>query len=183
MLAGTIICVLLNLEQFKKEMAKNNLKTYDMFKKITASAAVQASGSALTLGAVVGFGTIVGATAAFQKIVTWLLSLNMSTYWKAIISTGVIAGIAGSASSGERLTFTYLADYFVNSGVNLNVLHRLIANASITFDALPHATGCFLMFSYFGVNHKNSYKYVWWLNVVLPVIIVVIFTAICSAIY
>ena len=183
MLAGTIVCVLLNLNQFKAEKAKNNMTTYDMFKKITASAAVQASGSALTLGAVVGFGTIVGATTAFQSIVKWLLSLNMSTYWKGVISTGIIAGIAGSASSGERLAFTYLSEYFVSSGANLSVLHRLIANASITFDALPHATGCFLMFSYFGVNHKNSYKYVWWLNVVVPVVIVVIFTAICSAIY
>ena len=183
MLCGTIVCVLLNIGQFKKEMAKNNMTTYDMFKKITASAATQAAGSALTLGSVVGFGTIVSSTAAFASIVQWLMGLNMSTYWKGIFATGVLAGVCGSASSGSKLTMQYLAEYFMSTGANMPVLHRLIANASITFDALPHATGCFLMFSYFGVNHKNSYKYVWWLNVVLPVVIVVIFTAICSAIY
>ena len=111
------------------------------------------------------------------------MGLDMSTYWKGVISTGTIAGICGSASSGEQLTMQYLGDYFINSGFNLDVLHRLIANASITFDALPHATGCFLMFSYYGVNHKLAYKYVFLLNVVIPVVVVLIATAICTALF
>ena len=96
------------------------------------------------------------------------MNLNMSPYWKGVISTGALAGVCGSASSGAKLTMDYLGEYFINSGCNLEVLHRLIANASITFDSLPHATGCFLMLSYFGLNHKIGYKHVFWLDTVIP---------------
>ena len=43
-------------------------------------------------------------TLAFGEIIKWLMGLDMSTYWKGVISTGTIAGICGSASSGEQLT-------------------------------------------------------------------------------
>ena len=154
-----------------------------LFKDWAANSAVGAANSALVLGAVVGFGSLVSGTDAFGEIIKWLMGLDMSTYWKGVISTGTIAGICGSASSGEQLTMQYLGDYFINSGCNLDVLHRVIANASITFDALPHATGCFLMFSYYGVNHKLAYKYVFLLNVVIPVVVVLIATAICTALF
>jgi H+/gluconate symporter-like permease len=111
------------------------------------------------------------------------MGLNISEYWKGVIATGAISGICGSASSGAQLTMQYLGDYFVNSGCNLDVMHRLVANASITFDALPHATGCFLMLSYFGLNHKIAYKYIFILDVVVPVVLVAIFTAICTVMY
>ena len=154
-----------------------------LFKDWAANSAVGAANSALVLGAVVGFGSLVSGTDAFANIIKWLMGLDMSTYWKGVISTGTIAGICGSASSGEQLTMQYLSDYFINSGCNLDVLHRLIANASITFDALPHATGCFLMFSYYGVNHKIAYKYVFLLNVVIPVLVVLVATPICTALF
>jgi len=145
--------------------------------------AVEAAGPALTLGAVIGFGTIVSSTAAFAAIVKSLMGMNINIYWKGVISTGTIAGICGSASAGSQLTMQYLGDYFIHSGCNLAIMHRLIAMASITFDALPHATGCFLMLSYFGLNHKIAYKYIFLMNVVFPVIVVSIFTAICAVMF
>ena len=154
-----------------------------VFREWLSNGATGAAGPALTLGAVVGFGTVVSKTTAFSSIVKWLMTLQISTYWKGVIATGAIAGICGSASSGEQLTMQYLGEYFTQSGCNLEILHRLIANASITLDALPHATGCFLMLAYFGLNHKNGYKYVFWLDVVIPVIVVVIATILCTIIY
>ncbi len=176
MCIGIIITILFNFNCLEGAKAQ-------LFKDWAKESAMGASTSALVLGAVVGFGSIVSGTDAFQNIIDWLMNLDMSTYWKGVISTGTIAGICGSASSGEQLTMQYLGDYFASSGCNLEVLHRLIANASITFDALPHATGCFLMFSYYGVNHKMAYKYVFLLNVVIPVVVVAIATAICTAVF
>lgn len=167
------LCFILNI----KYIEGNKLEA---FKSILAKGATGAAGSALTLGAVVGFGTVVSSTAAFQNIVDWLMGLDMSIYWKGVISTGVISGVAGSASSGTRLTVQYLGDYFVSSGCNLDILHRLIALASITFDSLPHCTGCFLMFSYLGLNHKNAYKYTFLFDTVITVIAVVVCTVIAS---
>lgn len=173
---GIITAIVFNYKCIEGEKAA-------LFKGWLKDSAVGASGSALTLGAVVGFGMIVSSTDAFANIVQALMGMDMSVYWKGVLSTSVIAGICGSASSGSQLTMQYLGDYFINSGANLDVLHRLIANASVTFDALPHATGCFLMFSYFGLNHKIAYKYGFVLNVVLPVIVVAIFTVIATILY
>lgn len=176
MCCGVIAALVFNwgcIEGDKKALFMNWLK----------DSSVGAAGSALTLGAVVGFGTIVSSTDAFANIVQALMSMDMSVYWKGVLSTGAIAGICGSASSGCTLTMQYLGEYFINSGANLDILHRLIANASITFDALPHATGCFLMFSYFGLNHKIAYKYVFVLNVLIPVIIVAVFTTIATIMF
>jgi len=176
MLIALILCFVLNI----KFIPGNKLET---LKQIMAKGASGAAGSALTLGAVVGFGAIVSSTAAFQNIVQWLLSLDMSTYWKGVISTGVISGVAGSASSGTKLTVEYLGEYFVNSGCNLDVLHRLISLASITFDSLPHCTGCFLMFSYLGLNHKNAYGYTFLFDTAITLVIVVVFTCIASLMF
>ena len=176
MFIASVVCFVINI----KFISGNKI---EVLKSIMAKGATGAAGSALTLGAVVGFGTLVSSTAAFQNIVDWLMGLDISIYWKGIISTGVISGVAGSASSGTRLTVQYLGDYFVSSGCNLDVLHRLIALASITFDSLPHCTGCFLMFSYLGLNHKNAYKYTFLFDTVITVIAVLICTIIASVMY
>ena len=176
MCLGIIAALALNFKQIEG-------KKSTAFKSWLKDSAIGASGAALTLGAVVGFGTIVSSTDAFAAIVKALMSMDISVYWKGVISTSAIAGICGSASSGAQLTMQYLGDYFVHSGANLDVLHRLIANASITFDALPHATGCFLMLSYFGLNHKIAYKYIFVLDVVIPVIVVAVFTAIATVMF
>ena len=63
------------------------------------------------------------------------------------------------------------------------MLHRLIALASITFDSLPHCTGCFLMFSYLGLNHKNAYKYTFLFDTVITVIVVIVCTIIATLLY
>ena len=168
-----IICFVLNY----KYIPDNKI---DELKKMLTKGASGAAGSALALGAVVGFGTIVSNTGSFQNIVQWLINLNINTYWKAVISTSIIAGISGSASSGTRLCIQYLGDYFVNSGSNLDIIHRLIALSSITFDSLPHASGCFIMFAYFGLNHKNAYKYTFVLDTMLTLIAVVIATLVVT---
>lgn len=176
MFIALVVCFLLNM----KYISGGKI---DALKQILAKGATGAAGSALTLGAVVGFGTLVSSTAAFQNIVDWLMTLNISIYWKSVISTGVISGVAGSASSGTRLTVQYLGDYFVNSGCNLDVLHRLISLSSITFDSLPHCTGCFLMFSYLGLNHKNAYKYTFLFDTVITLAMVLICTLIASILF
>lgn len=176
MLGGCLICMLINWKYLPGE--KMNL-----FKDMLSKSASGASGSALTLGAISGFGAIVSSTASFTTIVQWLMGLSLSPYWKGVIATGLLAGVCGSASSGARLVVQFLTDYFVSSGCNLAVLHRLIANASITFDSLPHATGCFLMLSYFGLNHKIGYKYVFWLDTIIPLVVVVIFTVISTIMF
>lgn len=138
-----IICLVLNRKYLGNSLAA-------MFKSLFADSAGAAATSALVLGAVVGFGSIVASAPAFQNILTWLIGLDIPIYWKGVISTSVLAGVTASASSGLQLCMQYLGDYFIQSGCDLNVLHRLMAFASVTLDSLPSFTGCFLMFAYLG---------------------------------
>ncbi|MGN0734475.1 MAG: GntP family permease [Anaerovoracaceae bacterium] len=172
---GFLVCLIANFRYLRGKLSV-------MFKNLFSESAGSAATSALILGAVVGFGSIVSSTEAFQNILTWLMALDIPIYWKGVISTGVVAGVTASASSGEQLVMQYLGDYFIQSGCNLDVLHRLMAFASITLDSLPHSTGCFLMFSYFGTNHKLSYKYAFWSNTVFTLIVTVVFTTLVSII-
>ena len=176
MFIASIICLLINWKYIK------GAKLSEVSTSLTKGAGGAAS-SALALGAVIGFGAIVSSTDAFQSIIDWLIALDINTYWKAVISTSTIAGVTGSASSGVRLCMDYLQPYFVSSGADLQILHRLISLASITFDSLPHCSGCFIMFAYLGLNHKNSYKYTFIFDTVLTVIWTIIFTIIACILF
>ena len=150
MLAGAVLCYLLNLPQFKGK-PMGSLLTNGLGGGISAIGG---------LAAVVAFGTVAQTTDAYQSIVSWLLSLDMHPYLKGIFSTAVISGITGSSSGGLRLTLSSLTDYFVGSGCNLGILHRLMAIAAGSLDTLPHAAGLFLVLQVLGLNHKNSYKHI-----------------------
>jgi H+/gluconate symporter-like permease len=53
----------------------------------------------------------------------------MSAYFKGVFSTAVISSIIGSSSGGVRIMLQSIGDYLIQSGANLEVMHRLIAIA------------------------------------------------------
>ncbi|HJA62967.1 MAG TPA: GntP family permease [Candidatus Intestinimonas stercoravium] len=131
------------------------------------------------LAAVLAFGTVVQNSEAFQNIVDWVLGLDMAPYVRGVFATSVFSGITGSSSGGLRLMYQSLADTFLNSGCDLEILHRLTSIAAGGLDTLPHSPGLFLMFSVLGLNHKNAYRHVFACSVFIPVVVVVVATALC----
>ena len=107
------------------------------------------------------------------------LGTFMNPYVRGVFATSVFSGITGSSSGGLRLMYQSLADTFISSGGNLEILHRLTSIAAGGLDTLPHSPGLFLMFSVLGLNHKNAYRHVFACSVAIPVIVVVVATAIC----
>lgn len=166
MLVGALLTFLLNYSKFKGK---------DWTEVLTNGLGGGISGIG-GLAAVLAFGTVVQSSEAFTDIVKWVLSLNMHPYVRGVFATSVFSGITGSSSGGLRLMYQSLGDTFVNSGVNLGVLHRLTAIAAGGLDTLPHSPGLFLMFSVLGLNHKNAYRHVFACSVCIPVIICVIAT-------
>lgn len=169
MLCGAVICFLLNLVTFKKvdlkEMLTNGLE-----------GGIAGIGG---LAAVLAFGTVVQNTPAFGKIVEWVLSIDMNPYVRGVFATSVFSGITGSSSGGLRITLDALAGNFLASGANMSILHRLMAIAAGGLDTLPHSPGLFLMMSVLGLNHKNSYRHVFVISVLIPTVTVIIMTTIC----
>lgn len=172
MLVGAVIVYLLNFDRMKTKNWKTLLND-------GLGGGISGIGG---LAAVLAFGSVVQNSDAFQNIVEWVLNLNMNPYVKGIFATSVFSGITGSSSGGLRLMYQSLSDYFMASGCNLDVLHRLTAIAAGGLDTLPHSPGLFLMFSVLGLNHKNAYKHVFACSVCIPVLTCVVLTVICIAV-
>lgn len=169
MIAASVLCYALNYDKMKNTSVKYLLND-------GLGGGIAAIGG---IAAVVAFGTVVQQTQAYQNIVTWLMGLDFHPYVKGIMSTAVISGITGSSSGGLRLTLESLTDYFVSSGCNLDILHRLMAVAAGSLDTLPHSSGLFLTLPLLGLTHKDSYRHIFWISVVFPAIVAVVSMLAC----
>jgi len=177
MMLGTVVNVVFNWKYIQGSKL-------EVIKKGAAGCVPRATSTAIALGGIVGFGTVVSKTAAYSSIINWLIGLKLNVYWKAVLSTACIAGVVGSASAGSRLCLTYLAEYFLAvPGVNVGVLHTLIAFASVTLDSMPWVTGVFGMFALTGCTHKEGYKYVFIIDTLIPFVCTIIATVIVSLVY
>ena len=173
MLVGSALTIALNFDRFFGKI--------DWIKTITQgmTGGVQAIGG---IAAILGFGAVVKAAPAYQRIIDWLLGLSMNPLVMAGMVTMIICGIAGGSSSGQRIMYETMAPTFIASGANLPVLHRLVAIASGSLDTLPHSSGLFLVYDMLGLNHKNAYRHSFATSVVIPLIVTIVATVICVAV-
>lgn len=152
MISSAIVCALLNLGTLKE--SKTVVVEY------IQACFDQTWKSCGPLAALLAFGMVVSGSLGFQAILNWLVSLNISTYIKAALCTGALSAATGSSATGIRLTGTYLGEYFVNSGANLDILHRVIAEAATVGTEVPHCSAIYLILGMFGINYKTGYKHI-----------------------
>jgi H+/gluconate symporter-like permease len=161
MLAGTLVTYILNFDKFKDKDLK----------KLVANGLEGGIDGIGGYAGVVAFGAVVSNSAAFAAIVKWVLSMHMNPYIQGVFATMVVSAITGSSSGGLRIMFTAFANDFIASGVNLELLHRLVAISADALDTLPHSPGLFLMFAVLGLTHKKAYKHVFWTSTIVPLIV------------
>ncbi len=161
MLAGTVVVFVLNLDKFKGKSIK----------KIISSGLEGGIGAIGGFAGVVAFGAVVSKSQAFASIVEWVLSLQMNPYSQGVFATMVVSAITGSSSGGLRIMFSAFTDSFLASGVNLDLLHRLVSISAGALDTLPHSPGIFLTLAVLGLTHKDAYKHIFVTSVVIPSII------------
>lgn len=146
-------------------------------KKLTINAGLgSAIGAIAGPCAVVGFGSLVQQSPAFIDVVAWINGFQMNPYWTGTMATAIISGITGSSSGGLTITLQTFAEQFKSSGANLPILHRLISIAAGSLDSLPHSSGLFIMFSWLGLTHKEGYRFVGVVSVLVPLITFVVLT-------
>lgn len=168
MFIGTVATYLLNLKQFKE---------LDMKKVLSSGLEGGISGIGGYAG-VVAFGTVVANSTTFESIVQWVLSLDMNPYAQGAFATMVVSAVTGSSSGGLRIMFGAFTPDFIASGVNLDLLHRLVSISAAALDTLPHSPGLFLMFSVLGLTHKQGYKHVFWTSIVITSLVTLVSLAI-----
>lgn len=117
-------------------------------------------GSMLTVAAVMGLSKVLGASPAFQSMQQTVLALNMPVYLKAFFGTTVLTGLTGSAISGETIFMESFSQAFVDMGVNVQALHRIVTESALILNKLPNSSVAILTMSICGCSLKESYKHI-----------------------
>lgn len=137
----------------------------------------------MNTAAIIGYGTVVQASPAFQSIILFAQNLQMNPYVTVAVGVNILAGVSGSSSGGLKIFLESMGQFFLDQGVNAEALHRVAAVASGGLDTLPHNGAVISMFAIFGTNHKESYKHVFVLCCALPIIATIVAVIMANAIY
>ncbi|WEV78984.1 GntP family permease [Janibacter cremeus] len=125
----------------------------------------------------VGYGAVIASLAAFTTIKEAVLGVSGNPLVSLALSVNVLAGVTGSASGGMSIALEALGDQFrtmaVEQGIDLELVHRVTAIASGGFDALPHNGAVITLLGICGLTHRQSYKDIGVVAVLIPVIALV----------
>lgn len=103
---------------------------------------------------VVGFASVVQATAAYQVMVDGLLSLPLPAPILVVIAVAILVGLTGSPPAGLAIVVPVLA---ANLSLSPIAIHRIATTAATTFDTLPFQGAILIMLSMADLKHKDGY--------------------------
>jgi len=154
-----------------------NIKDY---KKFVFSINDGAKGSVMAIlntSAAVGFGAVIAVVPAFDSITTWLLNVSDNPLVAQSLAVQIMAIITGSASGGMGIALGTLGDTFYNlsqtAGISPDVFHRMASVASGA-SILPNNGALLTLIAVTGLTHKETYKDVFMVGVLIPTIAVIV---------
>lgn len=124
----------------------------------------------INTSAVIGFGGVVTHTAGFERFISLMLESGLPPLLSMFTSVSLVSAITGSSSGGLQIFMQTMAPAYLDMGIEPETLHRIATMASGGFDSLPHCGGIVAMLSITGLTHREAYKDVGIVTVVIPVI-------------
>ena len=124
----------------------------------------------MATSAVIGFGGVVAQTGGFALFTQTVLGLDLPPLVSMFAAASAVSGITGSSSGGLQIFMATLAEPYLALGIAPEELHRLVAMASGGLDSLPHCGAVIAMLTITGLTHKQAYKDIGMVTVVVPVI-------------
>ncbi len=157
-------------------IALNFKKFIDINKSLTDGA----MGSMLptfNTGSEVGYGATIASLAAFALVKEAVINISPGNpLISEVIAINVLAGITGSASGGLTIALGALGETYSqlaqSAGIPAEWMHRLASMASGGFDSLPHNGAVITLLTICGLSHRQSYKDIAMVSLVIPVIMV-----------
>lgn len=95
-------------------------------------------------------------------------------------SISVISAITGSASGGLQIFMSTMADSYLAMGIEPATLHRLATIAAGGFDSLPHSGAVVATLTITGLTHRDAYRDMGVVTVVIPVLATLTCMAVAS---
>lgn len=110
----------------------------------------------------VGFGATIAALSSFELIKSFLVGiLPQFPVVSLAISVNALAAITGSASGGLSIALNSLGETYKqlahDTGVSLEIMHRVASVACSGLDALPHNGAVITLLAICGLTHRSSY--------------------------
>lgn len=139
-----------------------------VFMETVNQGALNSTAAIMNTSLTVGLGAVVKASPAFSIItdaVDKLAQGNGLIY--EFISINILAGVTGSASGGLSIALTTLSERLLATGINPEILHRVASISANGLDSMPWCGAVMTMFAVCGVTHKDSYKDVAVVNIVI----------------
>ncbi len=124
----------------------------------------------INTAAVIGFGGVVVLTSGFADFTNAVVQSSLPPLLSMFASISLISGITGSASGGLQIFMQTLAPDYLAMGIDKQLLHRMVTIASGCFDSLPHSGAIVAILSITGQTHKEAYKDMAVVTVVIPTV-------------
>ena len=124
----------------------------------------------INTAAVIGFGGVVTHTVGFEGFTRLMLEFGLPPLLSMFTSVSLVSAITGSSSGGLQIFMHTMAPSYLEMGIAPSVLHRISIMASGGFDSLPHCGAVVAMLTITGLSHKEAYRDVGMVTVVIPVI-------------
>jgi H+/gluconate symporter-like permease len=119
---------------------------------------------------VIGFGGVVTHTNGFSEFTGLVLDSELPPLISSFLSISLVSAITGSASGGLQIFMHTMAPAYIEMGLKPEVLHRVATMASGGFDSLPHCGAIIAMLTITGLSHREAYRDVGVITVVIPVV-------------
>ena len=148
------------------------------FARLNQSLRKGAVGSLLPIfntASVVGYGATIASLSAFDVVKGWVLGIapNSPLISEAVAVT-TLAGVTGSASGGMRIALEALGNTYYERGLAVGLdpelMHRIASMASGGLDTLPHNGAVITLLVVCGLTHRQSYKDIAMVSLVIPVL-------------
>ena len=107
------------------------------------------------------YGNVIASLPAFVAVREAMTHLTSDPVWLTFISVSSLAGITGSASGGLSIALSAIGEQLAttarDTGVSLELLHRVAAMACGSFDTLPHNGAVITLLAICNLNHRQSF--------------------------
>ena len=122
---------------------------------------------------VVGYGAVINNLPGFAIIRDYILNtFSGDPLISGAFVTGILGGITGSASGGMSISLEILGSQYLEManavGINPEALHRIISMASASLNMMPHNGALITLFAICGLTHKDSYKDLFVVGLIVP---------------
>ncbi|SNC63524.1 H+/gluconate symporter [Kytococcus aerolatus] len=122
----------------------------------------------------VGFGATIASLAAFAGIRDGIMGVSDNAVVTSAVSSATISGVTGSGSGGMTIALEafgeQLATMAQQQGIDMELMHRATAMAAVSWDSLPHNGAMVTLLLVTGLTHRESYKDMFVLTVLIPFI-------------